>query len=121
MMFLIRAAFWLTIVLILLPADPDSGADAPRVTVFRALSAVRATVLDLSRFCDRNPDVCTTGSDVAVLVGSKARYATEQIEGYLGRDQSAPAPGEAAGTLTAADRQAPWQDPADDDQRRPSI
>jgi hypothetical protein len=106
MMFLIRATFWLTIVLILLPGDPEHGADAPRVSILQALAAVRATVVDLSQFCDRNPDVCSTGSSVAQAAVQKARYGVRQLEEYFGGD------GEPAGTLRPEDLVVPWQEPA---------
>ena len=39
-MFLVRAAFWLAVVVLLLPGDPNSGANAPRVSAIEALMAM---------------------------------------------------------------------------------
>lgn len=98
MMFLLRAAFWLCVVILFLPADPDRPADAPSVTVVEAFMAARATVADLALFCDRNPDVCATGEAVVDVMVDKASYGIEQIQGYL-----------AEGTLTEDDVEVPWQ------------
>ncbi len=105
-MFLLRSAFWLTVVILLIPADPQSG-EAPRITVLNALAAAQATVADLSGFCERNPDVCTKGSAAAELLAEKAGNGVEMVYRYLGG--SAPADGEAnPGTLTPEDLAQPW-------------
>jgi len=101
--FAFRVVFWLTIVIIFLPADPERGVEAPRVTFFQAVSAVQATVADLSRFCDRNPDVCHTGSSAAQVVAGKAAYGVRQLQDYLDGDDPIP-----ADTLTPDDVEAPW-------------
>jgi hypothetical protein len=123
-MFLLRSAFWLTIVILLIPADPDTG-EAPRVTLVNAVSAVRATVADFSGFCDRNPDVCLTGSAAIQLVGEKAEDGIELIYHYLGGtgesgagggiDMAPGAPEEVRGTLTTDDVALPWRGDAPDD------
>lgn len=114
MMFIFRAAFWLSVVILLLPGDPEAGAEAPRVTLVEALGAARATVDDLSRFCVRNPDVCATGEAVVEVMADKARYGFEQIQGYLDR---ATIEAEAEGTLTPDDIDEPWQEPGLPDDR----
>lgn len=98
MMFLLRAAFWLCVVILFLPADPNRPEDAPSVTVLEAFMAARATVADLAQFCDRNPDVCATGEAVVDVMVDKASYGIEQIQGYLDED-----------TLTSEDVEVPWQ------------
>jgi hypothetical protein len=82
-MFLIRAAFWLSVAILFIPADPESGTDAPRVTAIEALVAARATIADISGFCQRNPDVCTTGSAAAHLFSEKAHSGVRMIERYF--------------------------------------
>lgn len=69
----IRAAFWLSALIMLLPADKQSGAEAPSVGVIDTLVAARTTVGDFSQFCTRNPDVCVTGSGVFAVFTEKAR------------------------------------------------
>ncbi len=104
-MFLIRVVFWLAVVVLLLPGDPKTGADAPRVTAVQALVATRAAVADFSTFCDRNPQVCATGSTAVQVFASKVRYAAELVSGYLNRDQSAVD----RGTLKQQDMTPSWR------------
>lgn len=114
MFFLLRVAFWLSIVIILLPADSTTGDKAPRVTAFEALSAAETTVSDFSRFCDRNPDVCVTGGNALQVFGEKVRYGAKMIYGYFG-DRTADGPDAAVpakGTLTPQDVQPTWHAPA---------
>jgi Family of unknown function (DUF5330) len=107
MFFLIRAAFWLTVVVMLLPGDPNSGANAPRVSAVEALVAARSAIVDISSFCDRNPDTCATGSTAAQVFVSKVRYGAEVISGYMGRNT-----GESdAGTLKQEDMAPSWRAP----------
>jgi hypothetical protein len=110
-MFLLRSAFWLTIVILLIPADPETG-EAPRVTVVNALMAARATVADLSGFCDRNPDVCVTGGAAIEIFAEKAENGLDMIDEYFGdaEDGAEPPDGDGnRGTLTSDDLALPWQ------------
>jgi hypothetical protein len=104
-MFLLRTAFWLSLVIVLLPAD--SGEQAPRVTAFEALSAAQAAVSDLSQFCERNPDVCVTGGSAFEVFADKVRYGAKMISGYFNDD------GAKAGssTLKPSDVEPEWQAP----------
>ncbi|MGA7789794.1 MAG: DUF5330 domain-containing protein, partial [Xanthobacteraceae bacterium] len=66
MSFLLRMAFWLGLVLILLPTGSSERAvPADPVNATQAISAASATVGDLRHFCTRQPDACTVGSHVA--------------------------------------------------------
>ena len=103
MRFIIRAAFWLALIFLLLPSDPESGPNAPKVSLMDALDAVRGTITDLSQFCDRNPDLCTTGGEIVQVVADKARYGLDQIQGLLDNGDVAES------TLTADDTTIPWQ------------
>jgi hypothetical protein len=107
-MFLLRTAFWLSVVVILLPADPETGEEAPRVTAFQALSAAQSAVQDVSQFCVRNPDVCDTGGTAFHVFADKVRYGTRMIYGYFGddgTDEAVPA----RDTLTPEDEEPEWQ------------
>ncbi len=103
MRFLFRIVFWLAVIILLLPSDPNSGPDAPRVTFMQALDAVRGTITDLSQFCTRNPDLCATGGAVVAVAADKARYGIEQIQTYLANNAAE------TNTLTANDTNVPWQ------------
>jgi hypothetical protein len=103
MRFIIRVVFWLAVIILLLPSDPNAGPDAPQVTFMQALNAVRGTINDLSQFCTRNPDLCATGGDIIAVAADKARYGIEQIQAYLDHNTGG------ADTLTAEDTNIPWQ------------
>lgn len=103
MRFLFRVAFWLTVVVLLLPSDPDTGPDTPQVTFVEALNAVRDTFNDLASFCTRNPQSCETGGAVVEIVADKARYGIEQLQDYLDKTVAE------ENTLTDADTEIPWQ------------
>ncbi|HET7715774.1 MAG TPA: DUF5330 domain-containing protein [Bauldia sp.] len=111
-MFLLRSAFWLSVVILLIPADPETG-EAPRVSVVNAFMAVRATVADLSGFCDRNPDVCVTGGAAIDIFAEKAGNGVEMIYRYIdgdGSEAADPTDSEGRrGTLTTEDLALPWQ------------
>jgi hypothetical protein len=116
-MFLLRSAFWLSIAILLIPADPETGTEAPRVTAIEAFVAARATIADMSAFCDRNPDVCVTGSAAWQLFTEKAENGARMLYRLFDRPP-APAgePGREAsnGTLTPADMAPPWRGPGSD-------
>jgi hypothetical protein len=111
-MFLIRAAFWLTIVVLLLPADPPSSEATNQVDAFQAIGAARDTVADVSSFCDRNPETCVTGNAVFDLLARKVRFGVRKVTEYFessGESQKA-APAQ-DGTLTDEDAVSPWHPP----------
>jgi hypothetical protein len=120
MFFLIRSAFWLCLVILLIPGDPASGTAAPRVTLGQAFSAAGATIADLSGFCGRNPETCETGGIALAMIGEKAWQGAEFLitaiaDNIGGADEdAAPAAGTGtltSGTLTEADLLTPWQAP----------
>jgi hypothetical protein len=104
-MFLVRAAFWLTVVVFLLPGDPGTSSPAPGVGALQALDAVQATASDLSGFCGRNPDVCTTASAAGEIFSEKVRYGVQLIQNAFGSH----AQGATTDTLTRDDVATPWR------------
>jgi hypothetical protein len=113
-MFLVRAAFWLSVVIMFLPADPESGEQAPRVTAFQAISAAGGAISDLSQFCTRNPDVCETGGSAFHVFADKLRYGAKMLYGYFGNDETTANPVPAAGTLHPEDVSPAWRAPKPD-------
>lgn len=115
MFFLMRVAFWLTVVVMLIPADPKTGAEAPRVTLVQAFFAARATIADLSAFCTRNPDVCVTGHAAAQMFSDKAETGARMLYQYFNDEGTATDPAAAPkdnalqGTLTPADLAPAWR------------
>jgi hypothetical protein len=84
MFFLFRMAFWLGLVLILLPSgSSERAAPATEVNASQAISAASATVGDLRQFCIRQPDACTVGSHVATQLGYKAQAGAKMLYEFL--------------------------------------
>ena len=84
MFFLLRMAFWLGLVLILLPTGSSQrGPSASDVGAADAISAASATVEDLRGFCSRQPEACTIGSQVATAIGYKAQAGAKMLYDIL--------------------------------------
>jgi Family of unknown function (DUF5330) len=83
MFFLLRMAFWLGLVLILLPSTSSERAPATAVGPSQAISAASATMGDLRQFCDRQPDACTVGSQVATQLGYRAQAGAKTLYEFL--------------------------------------
>jgi len=84
MFFLLRMAFWLGLVLVLLPSgSAQPNASRTQVGASDALSAASATVGDLRGFCTRQPDACTVGSQVATAIGYKAQAGAKMLYDFV--------------------------------------
>nr|WP_321457708.1 DUF5330 domain-containing protein [uncultured Cohaesibacter sp.] len=91
MSFLIRAAFWLSLVILILPADQETTADSAKLSTTEALIAAQATLKDFTSFCSRQPDVCAAGEVALDNFSAKARYGAKQLYMYLdGEDAAQP-------------------------------
>jgi hypothetical protein len=102
MMFLLRAAFWVGLVLVLLPTgSKKSSGDEPQIKVSEAASAATAAVGDLSQFCSRQPESCTVGSQVAVAIGQRVEGGAKFIYDYITERRDAAGQHDAA-TQTAS-------------------
>jgi hypothetical protein len=128
MMFLLRIAFWLTIVLVLLPSGKSEPLGGPQVAAADAISAATATLSDLGQFCARQVDACTVGSQAAAVLGHRAQTGVKMVYDFF-TDRKAATPVETGGgrapasahsvvvqssqdSLIAADLIAPWRDPS---------
>jgi hypothetical protein len=84
MFFLLRMAFWLGVVLVLLPSGSAQHAtQSSDVGASDAVSAASATVRDMRGFCARQPDACTVGSQVAVSLGYRAQAGAKMLYDFL--------------------------------------
>ena len=102
MRFFIKAAFWLTIVVLLLPSEPSRQGQTAQVSPLEALGAAQAAVEDASGFCERNPDACTIGSQAFQSFGEKAQYGAKLLYEFLSaRFTGEPAP-VATGSIPAS-------------------
>ena len=130
MFFLLRLAFWLGLVLLLLPTGGGAqrgAASDSNVSASQAISAASATVGDLRGFCSRQPDACNVGSQVATTLGYRAQAGAKMLYDVL-NEALAPQGSEmnhgdaikqpaerveraSQGTLTPADLAPAWRGP----------
>jgi hypothetical protein len=132
MFFLLRMAFWLTVVCVLLPSGSNTAPDA-QIDATQAASLATAAVSDVRGFCDRQPDACEVGGKVAVAIGHKAEAGARTLFEFISakvNEKSVPekastkfAPassqsaqigasyGAQSGTLTQVDMAPSWQAP----------
>jgi hypothetical protein len=80
MFFLLRMAFWLGLVLVLLPREktPESG-KLPQISVGEAVQAATAAVSDMGQFCKRQPQACEVGGQAATVIGVRAEDGARKI------------------------------------------
>ena len=72
--FLIRSAFWLSLVLLIIPFDGGAaGPEAETVGALQAMNAAREAIGDVSGICERKPDVCETAGAAFQTIGVRAR------------------------------------------------
>lgn len=129
MFFLLRVAFWLTVVLVLLPSG--GSRQGTKVDATDAVAAAGAAVSDMSGFCERQPDACVVGGQAAVAIGQRAQAGAKMVYHFIndrvtrseagspaeGKPQPAhlgrslPALRGSQNTLTASDLEPDWRGP----------
>jgi len=128
MRFLLRLAFWIGLVLVLLPRDKTPESDkAPQLSASEAVSAATAAVSDVSQFCKRQPAACDVGGQAASVIGQRAQAGARKLYQIITDKRSPDHTGSIAGmenaevrlaetaprdTLTPDDMQVEWQGPA---------
>jgi len=84
MFFLLRMAFWLGLVLVLLPTDKSPDQDrGPQIGATDAISAATAAVSDMSQFCNRQPAACTVGGQAATVIGERAQSGARKVYQFI--------------------------------------
>ena len=71
MLFLIRTAFWLMIIVLLLPTDEQQRSEV--------YGTAQAAVNDVATFCDRNPETCARGMDAFSVFVQKAQFGARML------------------------------------------
>lgn len=125
MFFLLRMAFWLGLVLVLLPRDKTPESDKlPQIGASDAVSAASAAMSDMAQFCKRQPATCEVGGHAATVIGERAKDGAKKIYQIITEKKpdttgSIGGEGENQGTiamvrpdtLTQDDLTAEWQPP----------
>ena len=124
MFFLMRMAFWLGLVLVLLPREKTPESEKlPQIGASEAVSAASAAVSDMSQFCKRQPAACEVGGQAATVIGQRATDGARKLyqiitdkrgsdrTGSIGSLEEAASPGMAPNdTLTPDDLVTEWHD-----------
>ena len=124
MFFLLRMAFWLGLVLVLLPTDKsskDAEKAVPQVAASDAILAATAAVSDMSQFCTRQPNACAVGGQAATVIGHRAQEGAKKLYNII-TEKRAPdhtgsispmqvAHSAGSDTLTAQDLDMEWRTP----------
>src|SRR3954469_17160654 len=118
MFFLLRMAFWLGLVLVLLPREKTPESEKlPQIGASEAVSAATAAVSDMGQFCKRQPAACEVGGQAATVIGQRAQDGARKLYQIITDKKPADHTGQIGGmdVATTAARPAP-RDPltADD-------
>jgi hypothetical protein len=120
MLFLIRTAFWLMIIVLLLPTDEQQRSEV--------YGTAQAAVRDVATFCDRNPETCARGKDAFGVFVQKAQFGARMLMDLIngGSEVETEEPSSSAGflfeparfdtsasqdTLNPEDREEAWSGP----------
>jgi hypothetical protein len=142
MFFLLRMAFWLSVVLVLLPSGGSqqhiATAPSAELGAMETISAASATVSDMRQFCSRQPEACAIGSQAAVAIGQRAQAGAKMVYDFISERsapretgsvttkprqvaaQAAPA-ARSQDTLTAADLVPAWRGPRREGHNKPGA
>ena len=80
--FLLKAGFWLSVVVILIPTDKPKDGPAP-VGAAEAATAAGAAFSDMRQFCSRQTEACAIGSHAASTFGQKAQAGAKMLYDFL--------------------------------------
>ena len=90
MFFLLRMAFWLGLVLVLLPREKTPESEKlPQIGASQAVQAATAAVSDMSQFCKRQPQACEVGGQAASVIGQRAEDGARKLY-HIITDKKAP-------------------------------
>ena len=93
--FLIKSAFWLSLVLLLIPMGGQDSEGQATIGPVETFFAARAVITDFSNLCERRPDACEVGKSALNTIGIRAKEGARIAYGLLDEhfgesDQTAP-------------------------------
>ena len=94
MLFLLRLAFWILVICLLLPGEPQDNQ--------RILTSAQRTVADVRGFCARNPDVCNDARSSMTIMLAKLKSGVDLLQTWLSRNAPKPRGGGAMFPSTPA-------------------
>jgi hypothetical protein len=108
MWFLIRAAFWFSLVLLALPfgAGSDTSGE-PGVGPIQAFVAAREAVGDIAGICERKPDVCVTGKEAIHTIAVRAKATVRMASDMMDDGAETPDQATVTGSVPAKNGNAP--------------
>jgi hypothetical protein len=113
MFFLLRMAFWLGLVLVLLPREKTPESDKlPQIGASEAVSAATAAVSDMGQFCKRQPAACEVGGQAATVIGQRAQDGARKLYQIITDKPDKKAPDHTGSIGSAADAEATLADTA---------
>jgi hypothetical protein len=98
--FLIRMAFWFSLVLLVLPLGTDGTTG---VNPIQAFFAAKEAVEDMSGICERKPEVCNVGRAAMETIGARAKESARMAYEMLEDKGAAPVPPDDVGALIGSD------------------
>ncbi len=75
MKFFVKAAFWIALILFLLPSNGQER--------YELYATAQRTISDIGGFCTRNPDICEKASSAFQGILQKLKAATHSVEDVL--------------------------------------
>lgn len=87
--FLIRSAFWLSLVLLVIPIGGNDAEGEAAVGPIEAFFAAQAVVGDVAGLCERNPQVCVVGKSALHTIGVRAREGARLAYDMLDEENGA--------------------------------
>lgn len=88
--FLIRSAFWLALLLLVIPLDAGDGeTNAEPVGPLQTFVAARDAAYDMAGLCLRQPDVCDTGKAALATIGARAAEGVRLVRQMFDDEEKA--------------------------------
>jgi hypothetical protein len=83
MFFLLRLVFWIGVVCVLLPSGGAKTSPDAQIDPAQAITVASAAVSDARGFCERRPQACVAGSEVAAAIGHKAEAGARTLYRFI--------------------------------------
>ena len=80
--FVIKSAFWLSLVLLLIPIGGNEEGE-PTIGAVEAFLAAQAVVGDVAGLCERKPEACEVGKEALHTIGVRAKEGARIAYGML--------------------------------------